>query len=284
MPVAFAGGLATPPVERDDQGGPRDQLRDEGRNGGLVGDAFDEPCDEDVIDGAGDALRVVRHVHDELAEDRPVEGVDLVVPTNDLARQVCVTGHVSGDGIVDHGLGEPEALEAARGQIKTLEDYLQTELFERTGRSIKLTKAGQTLVVLDTQRMQQVFRNLFENSLALTDDPVRMYLREMGKVPLLDRQGEVEIAMRIEDGQLMIAKAVFSLDTPIHELKILTDKVDNGELRLDEVVQVETGGLHPHYTGKKERQNRFRPVASDPVRASSASSSSSQPYLWTSLR
>jgi RNA polymerase primary sigma factor len=92
------------------------------------------------------------------------------------------------------------------------------------------------------------------------DDPVRMYLREMGKVPLLDRQGEVEIAMRIEDGQLMIAKAVFSLDTPIHELKILTDKVDKGELRLDEVVQVETGGLHPHYTGKKERQNRFRPV------------------------
>jgi RNA polymerase primary sigma factor len=92
------------------------------------------------------------------------------------------------------------------------------------------------------------------------DDPVRMYLREMGKVPLLDRQGEVEIAMRIEEGQLMIAKAVFSLDTPIHELKILTDRVDKGELRLDEVVQVETGGLHPHYTGKKERQNRFRPV------------------------
>lgn len=92
------------------------------------------------------------------------------------------------------------------------------------------------------------------------DDPVRMYLREMGKVPLLDRQGEVEIAMRIEEGQLMIAKAVFSLDTPIHELKILTDQVERGELRLDEVVQVETGGLHPHYTGKKERQNRFRPV------------------------
>ena len=92
------------------------------------------------------------------------------------------------------------------------------------------------------------------------DDPVRMYLREMGKVPLLDRLGEVEIAMRIEEGHLMIAKAVFSLDGPIRELQVLADKVEQEELRLDEVVQVETGGLHPHYTGKKERQNRFRPI------------------------
>ncbi len=92
------------------------------------------------------------------------------------------------------------------------------------------------------------------------DDPVRMYLREMGKVPLLDRQGEVEIAKRIESGQLSIARSVFSLDSPIKELKTLAEKVEKGELRLEEVIQVETGGLHPHYTGKKEKQNRFRPV------------------------
>jgi RNA polymerase primary sigma factor len=92
------------------------------------------------------------------------------------------------------------------------------------------------------------------------DDPVRMYLREMGKVPLLDREGEVELAKRIEEGQLMVARAVFSLDGPIRDLQQLAEKVDKGELRLDEVVQVETGGLHPHYTGKKERQTRFRPI------------------------
>ncbi len=92
------------------------------------------------------------------------------------------------------------------------------------------------------------------------DDPVRMYLREMGKVPLLDRQGEVDLAMRIEAGQLVVARAVLSLDSPIRELQRLAEKVEEGELRLDEVIQVETGGLHPHYTGKKERQSRFRPV------------------------
>jgi RNA polymerase primary sigma factor len=92
------------------------------------------------------------------------------------------------------------------------------------------------------------------------DDPVRMYLREMGKVPLLDREGEVELAKRIEEGQLMVARAVFSLDSPIRELQKMAEQVEKNELRLDEVVQVETGGLHPHYTGKKERQNRFRPI------------------------
>jgi RNA polymerase primary sigma factor len=92
------------------------------------------------------------------------------------------------------------------------------------------------------------------------DDPVRMYLREMGKVPLLDREGEVELAKRIEGGQLMVARAVFSLDSPIRELQRMAEQVEKGDLRLDDVVQVETGGLHPHYTGKKERQNRFRPI------------------------
>ncbi len=92
------------------------------------------------------------------------------------------------------------------------------------------------------------------------DDPVRMYLREMGKVPLLDREGEVVIAKRIEQGQILIAKAVFSLDSPIRELQRLARAVEKGDMRLDEVVQVETGGLAPSFTGKKERMARFRPV------------------------
>src|SRR5436190_21294109 len=92
------------------------------------------------------------------------------------------------------------------------------------------------------------------------DDPVRMYLREMGKVPLLDREGEVVIAKRIEAGQILIAKAVFSLDSPIRELQRLARVVEKGDMRLDEVVQIETGGLAPSIIGKKERQARFRPV------------------------
>jgi len=49
---------------------------------------------------------------------------------------------------------------------------------------------------------------LTPGTLEKTNDPVRMYLREMGTVPLLTREGEVEIAKRIERGQLRVLKAI----------------------------------------------------------------------------
>jgi len=90
------------------------------------------------------------------------------------------------------------------------------------------------------------------------DDPVRMYLREMGKVPLLDRQGEVEIAKRIEQGQITIARALLSLDSPVREIQRLTKRVENEEMRIDEALQIDANG--PSYSGKKERMARLRPI------------------------
>ena len=84
------------------------------------------------------------------------------------------------------------------------------------------------------------------------DDPVRMYLREMGKVPLLDREGEIKIAKRIEKGHLRISEAVFGLNATTKELKNFVEKLEEGTLRLDDVIQIEGGGLHPHFSGKKE--------------------------------
>jgi len=92
------------------------------------------------------------------------------------------------------------------------------------------------------------------------DDPVRMYLREMGKVPLLDRQGEVAIAKRIEQGQFRIARAILSLDSTFGELERLGRAVDAGEMRIDEALQVEAGSLPPGPAGRKQRLARFRPV------------------------
>ncbi|UCF04444.1 MAG: RNA polymerase sigma factor RpoD [bacterium] len=84
------------------------------------------------------------------------------------------------------------------------------------------------------------------------DDPVRMYLREMGKVPLLDREGEIEIAKRIESGHLRISQAVFSLSATTKELKRFVERLEKDSIRLEDILQLESGGLHPHYSGKKE--------------------------------
>ena len=77
------------------------------------------------------------------------------------------------------------------------------------------------------------------------DDPVRMYLREMGRVPLLDRQGEIEIAKRIEKGQDMVMETVFRSASSVKELTSLATKVKNEKMNLDELVRVDPGGFGP---------------------------------------
>ncbi len=81
-----------------------------------------------------------------------------------------------------------------------------------------------------------------EKSLALrdgagghTDDPVRMYLREMGSIPLLTREGEVEIAKRIEEAQNQIIMAVIKNSLATKEVLHLREKLKNGRLTIDDL-------------------------------------------------
>ena len=69
-----------------------------------------------------------------------------------------------------------------------------------------------------------------------TTDPVRMYMREMGSVELLTREGEIEIAKRIEDGLKHMIHAISSCPTTIEAILELADKVEADEMRIDEVV------------------------------------------------
>ncbi len=69
-----------------------------------------------------------------------------------------------------------------------------------------------------------------------TTDPVRMYMREMGSVELLTREGEIEIAKRIEDGLKHMIQAISACPTTIAEILDLADQIERGELRVDEVI------------------------------------------------
>ena len=69
-----------------------------------------------------------------------------------------------------------------------------------------------------------------------TDDPVRMYLREMGTVPLLTREGEVEIAKRIERGQNNVLKAMFRCPIVIREVQKLGEELKSGARSIKGVV------------------------------------------------
>ncbi len=69
-----------------------------------------------------------------------------------------------------------------------------------------------------------------------TTDPVRMYMREMGSVELLTREGEIEIAKRIEDGLKHMIQAISACPTTIARILDLATKVAQDEMRIDEVV------------------------------------------------
>ncbi|MCX8018625.1 MAG: RNA polymerase sigma factor RpoD, partial [Rhodocyclaceae bacterium] len=69
-----------------------------------------------------------------------------------------------------------------------------------------------------------------------TTDPVRMYMREMGTVELLTREGEIEIAKRIEEGLKHMVQAISACPTTIAEILEMADKVARDEMRIDELV------------------------------------------------
>ena len=78
--------------------------------------------------------------------------------------------------------------------------------------------------------------DLSPGALDKTNDPVRLYLREMGVVPLLTREGEVAIAKRIERGKIKTQKAISRSPIAIAELLQIGDELQNGELTIREVV------------------------------------------------
>ncbi len=82
-----------------------------------------------------------------------------------------------------------------------------------------------------------------------TTDPVRMYMREMGTVELLTREGEIKIAKRIEDGLLQVNTALASHNNSISRLLGEYDRVAAGEARLAEIIR---GFIDPNADANEE--------------------------------
>ena len=87
------------------------------------------------------------------------------------------------------------------------------------------------------------------------DDPVRLYLREMGTISLLTRKGEVAIAKRIEAGQDEVLSAVANCGVTIREFVSLTKQVKTGEVKVFDIIQSTEPEEGKETSGKKEIKN-----------------------------
>src|SRR5437899_557909 len=101
---------------------------------------------------------------------------------------------------------------------------------------------------------EEVQLSLTPRLLEKTNDPVRMYLREMGTVPLLTREGEVAIAKRIERGQLLVLKTITRSPIVIKELIAIADDLRNGTRSIKEIVQFDDEELTEEKIENKTRQ------------------------------
>ncbi len=94
-------------------------------------------------------------------------------------------------------------------------------------------------------------------TLGRTSDPVRMYLREMGQVALLTREGEVEIAKRIEEGEALVTKVVMRTPIAAREVIALLQRLVKGQIGVSEV----TRDYDEEEGGEAEEKHRQRLIS-----------------------
>ena len=88
----------------------------------------------------------------------------------------------------------------------------------------------------EVEEEAEVALSTVDSEFGRTTDPVRMYMREMGTVELLTREGEIEIAKRIEDGLKHMVMAISACPTTIADILAMAERVANDEIRIDELV------------------------------------------------
>ena len=167
----------------------------------------------------------------------------------DQVRQLIVMGKERGYLLYDE---VNDTLPAEVHSSEEIDDLLST--FERYGidiyEDLAAAKAARATVDLAATEAPEIESkdelpvaedssdlDLTPGMLEKTNDPVRMYLREMGTVPLLTREGEVAIAKRIERGQLLVLKTITRSPIILKELLTIGEDLRNGTRSIKEIVQ-----------------------------------------------
>ena len=123
--------------------------------------------------------------------------------------------------LIPHGVHSPEALD-------DLLTTIGTQGIDVLDGQPKLSSALEKVFENEVEASDEVELDPTRGALEKTNDPVRIYLREMGAVPLLTREGEVDIAKRIERGRLRTLKALSRSPIVIRQILSIGEDLKHG--------------------------------------------------------
>jgi RNA polymerase primary sigma factor len=146
-------------------------------------------------------------------------------------------GYLTYAEINDHLPDDVQDSEQIDGIIGMIND-MGIQVYEEAPDAEVLLMSDAPPPVTDEDAVEEAEQALstVDSEFGRTTDPVRMYMREMGTVDLLTREGEIEIAKRIEDGLKHMVQAIAACPTTIAELLAMVEKVEKDELSVDDLV------------------------------------------------
>ncbi|MFZ2973279.1 MAG: RNA polymerase sigma factor RpoD [Ferribacterium limneticum] len=156
-------------------------------------------------------------------------------------------GYLTYAEINDHLPDDVVDAESIEAIISTFSE-MSIQVFDEAPAAEDLLMSDTAAVAADDEEVEaqaEQALSTVDSEFGRTTDPVRMYMREMGTVELLTREGEIEIAKRIEEGLKHMIQAISACPTTITDILDMAAKVENDEMRIDELVD---GLIDPNAT------------------------------------
>lgn len=224
----------------------------------LVGEADDDAYDEEVAIAEAYVPSTSRRGRGKGAKDKAMkEAISRSFSHHDedsketrlnklraLIRMGKERGYLTYSEVNDHmpeNIVEPEQIDQI---VSTLAD-LGIQVYEQAPTADDLLIGDSVPTATDDAAEEEAEAALatVDPEFGRTTDPVRLYMREMGSVELLTREGEIEIAKRIEDGLKHMVHAISGCPTTIAEILEIGKKVRDGQIQIDEIVDGLVDGL-----------------------------------------
>jgi RNA polymerase primary sigma factor len=146
-------------------------------------------------------------------------------------------GFVTYDEVNDHMPEDVVSTDQIDGWLSALGEHGIEVVDGAGGRRPELVDQAPKGLDIEKEKEEGEVDEDEEYAYSRTSDPVRMYLRKMGSVSLLTREGEVEIAKRIEDGERKMLQAVLNSSVAVEELLEIGERLRKGKIRVKDVVK-----------------------------------------------